>query len=68
MRGPKPIEYIPLYGTIGEFLDDHASEATIDLYISLHNLSARRAVLLFSRRNPRLLNCKYPRHGRHIQA
>lgn len=60
MQDPQPIKPIPLYETIGGFLDDQASNVPFDLDLNPDNLLARRAALLFSRRNPQLLNCKYP--------
>lgn len=69
MQDPQPIKSIPLYETIGGFLDDQASNMRFDLDdLNPDKFLARRAALHFSRRNPQLLNCKYSLSGCCIQT
>ncbi|MCJ1262381.1 hypothetical protein MMC22_002251 [Lobaria immixta] len=56
MQVPQPIECIPLYEIIGEFLDDQASEIPLDFGRDENDLVGRKAALIFSRRHPQLLD------------
>ena len=65
VKSPQSINPFPLYETIGEFLDDQASEMRLNDGSALPHM---KLALLYSLRWPQLMKCKCSLHGWPVQT